>query len=103
MLQRWDLGACPENWPNELRDPAQINEITPPRCTFRNQHRFHDGYIFAPINRNGGLSGGLLRCPLASPPFIIIIAFYVLPDRKQAEAGLKKLEQVGKKRYGIKA
>lgn len=31
------------------------------------------------------------------------MAFYVLPDQKRAKAGLKKLEQVAKKRYGIKA
>jgi integrase len=31
------------------------------------------------------------------------MAFYVLPDQKRAEAGLKKLEQVAKRRYNIKA
>lgn len=31
------------------------------------------------------------------------MAFYILPDQARAEAGLKKLERVAKKRYGIKA
>jgi hypothetical protein len=31
------------------------------------------------------------------------MAFYVLPDQKQEKAGLKKLEQVAKNKYGIKA
>jgi site-specific recombinase XerD len=31
------------------------------------------------------------------------MAFYVLPDQKRAEKGLKKLEQVAKTRYGIEA
>jgi integrase len=31
------------------------------------------------------------------------MAFYILPDHARAEAGLKKLEQVAKKKYGIKA
>ena len=31
------------------------------------------------------------------------MAFYVLPDQKRAEAGLKKLEQVARKKYNIKA
>jgi integrase len=31
------------------------------------------------------------------------MAFYVLPDSKRAEAGLKKLEQVARKKYNIKA
>jgi hypothetical protein len=31
------------------------------------------------------------------------MAFNALPDQKRAEAGLKKLEQVAKRRYNIKA
>jgi integrase len=31
------------------------------------------------------------------------MAFYVLPDQRRAEAGLKKLERVARTRYGIKA
>lgn len=31
------------------------------------------------------------------------MAFYVLPDQKRARRGLKKLEQVAKNKYGIKA
>jgi hypothetical protein len=30
------------------------------------------------------------------------MGFYILPDQKRAKAGLRKLEQVARRKYGVK-
>jgi integrase len=50
-----------------------------------------------------GVEGKEIQSILRHADVSTTMAFYVLPDRKQAEAGLKKLEAVARKKYNIKA
>jgi integrase len=50
-----------------------------------------------------GVDGKEIQGILRHADVSTTMAFYVLPDQKRAETGLKKLEQVAKTRYGIKA
>lgn len=50
-----------------------------------------------------GVDGREIQGILRHADVSTTMAFYVLPDQKRAEKGLKKLEQVAKTRYGIEA
>jgi integrase len=50
-----------------------------------------------------GVDGKEIQSILRHADVSTTMAFYVLPDQKRAQKGLKKLEQVARKKYNIKA